>query len=330
MKPDIREVRYSIDRVRINSRLKVNTLRAALPLEAIRNHSKSASVDYPSSAAKKGYYHSKIELVAPGETALMHVAKLTDKYKKKPSKLFKISYLEICRDTVFNTTSDAEFEAKIRGSMVLKRWSNKIRLFDNMDKPISYFEARKGKGYMYGNETLALGRKKFPYVIYPRYSKFNKMPCCHEEWRLVGATQIKLSANISELSDLLAFDCENFFKTQEEKYLRYAIIDEVELGKLLLGWTSMRKLNDRQEREAKFQGNAYCKAKDLAYVAKLINHLSDIKDQAKSRGRRSEIENRVLKLKSFNKFLIPCTYEKAVDRLYPARKLLLSRLKSTE
>lgn len=302
-----KQVGYHFDLIRINSSQFVNVLRKKLPIIDLRKECRSFQILDAYPQASRYGLRSRLEIVAPTQrfliTLLKYESELNCHYKNF-TKLYKISRLEIARDTFYNTASEADDVANSLRENLRKKWSTRTMECDVLFEDKYREKDKRGKGYFGRYTRYYGGNKNFNFTVYQRISKIKKKPCVHEEWRFVGASQIKMKTKISSIADLINFDIQAFCRQQDLKYLTHESINIEKLGKWLCGWTRRRKFTAEEKKEIIMQAGHFCRHRKIKAPADLVNYFSKRKAEFRSKkGRKTKREMAYLKLNP-SRFLV--------------------------
>jgi len=212
---------YYIDKISFNLKVPKNYINRILPLTKLRSYSARCHLDCAGEKARKFGYRTKIEIEQPE----MEVFLILTKYEKfMPG--YKISYIEIARDTPYSSktiaVSSLDFILKYRRV----RYATNYKIVDsNYSNKLIISEIRySGRTGYWSNNSAKL-------VTYSCNSKKKNIPCIHDEYRFHGAGNIKRKTGLSTLNDVINFDFEQFFVQHEEKYITYESVDFEKLGR---------------------------------------------------------------------------------------------------
>jgi hypothetical protein len=300
MKSDEKQVGYHFDLIRINSSQFVNVLKRNLPISDLKKECRSFRILEAFPQAAKYGFRSRLEIVAPTQsffiTLLKYESELNCHYKHL-TKVYKISYLEVARDTYYETASEADEAANSLRENLRKKWSTRTMECDVLFEDKYRERNKRGKGYFGRYTRYYGGDKNFNFTVYQRISKINGKPCAHEEWRFIGASQIKMKSKISSIADLINFDFQAFCRQQDSKYLAHESINIEKLGKWLCGWTRRRKFTADEKRKIIMQAGHFLRHRKIKTPADLVNYFSKRKAEFRSKkGRKTKREMAYLKL----------------------------------
>lgn len=286
---------YYFDKIGLSFPFYLNDLIEYLPVEEIKKESKISNLIKRSYQTRQGWIMSKLEIVAPTTNCLQ----ILKKYFPEPES-YKISYLEIAKDTVFNSNSEAIFHYSRIDESLFKKYTREYKIFDRFyRKEDNRFKKDKS---LISDWTSYYGRL-FQYVIYSRLSKINAQPCFHEEWRIKRTDLIKKKANIFSFDDLLNFSFELFFKYQNDRFLDHGQIDPIKLGKWLKGIDRRRRFSYRRFLGIGSTAQVFLSTHNIHNFAGLVSFLAKEKKQFKSMpGKRTPYMKKVLQLRDYGKF----------------------------
>jgi hypothetical protein len=285
---------YYFDRVALSFFDPVGQIRKLLPLAKIKNEFKSCSLSERSYETRQGWIMSKLDIVAPTTNCiriLLEIFPVPESYK--------ISYLEIAKDILFESNSEAIGHYSHIDDKLAKKFTPEYKHFDR-----NYYKDKKSdKDPTLISDWSSCYGRLFQYFIYARLSKINGSPCFHQEWRIKRTGLIRRKAHIFSLGDLLTFSFGPFFKYCDEKYLDFREIDNIKLGKWLRGMDRRKSLSRRQ-----ILGIG-CSAQQFLSMHNIHNYagLKDLLAKEKMRlkripGRRPPYMERVFRLKDCGKF----------------------------
>jgi len=290
---------YHFDKIRVNSQKDLDFILDVLPVKEIRRECYSLKIRKPHKKASTIGNRVSLEIVAPSKKALELLR--INQWKLRP---YYITYLEVTKDTFRESEDQAVSEVKEDRGKLRKRWANSYFVFDPNKQ-----ENPKLKKGLYITPTISCGGNTCKYVLYARPSKVNGKPCVHGEWRLQGPSVIKRATGISTITDLFLFDVRNFIESQNERLLRDDLqIDMKKLGKWLEDCTRQKKFSDEKLSEIMFHATAFCSTLEISAFAGLIQYFKAEKKEIKKREeksrhrRRSDYENRIMKVKNYNRF----------------------------
>ncbi len=249
-------------------------------------------------------YKSRIDMVRPSDEVIKYLA-------KRPPRDYKISYIELARDTIYDSFSESEINAHRCFSTMRKKYSGGF-IFDGSTKPAMPEKGLIADSTAYLGSVVPKEREKnklvfnilgdFRLVIYPKFNPENDLNCLHFEWRINKAHNISKRTGISSIEDLLRINKEEVFEKLTEKYLSHVTINRYKLGMHLLGLKRCRKPSERIKMKAGLQGLLFCQIhgnKPLELVAKIMFMKMIIK---RKKGRKSAYHERLLKL-NYSSFL---------------------------
>jgi hypothetical protein len=278
----------------------------SLPIKKLSEESRSFNIREASENAQKAHILSTIEITAPSIECL----KLLLKYFPKPY-LYKISYLEIARDTFYQTKEEAISALSALLAISRKKYSSSSIYDWYLMKPK---KKRKVDPDIFSDWTGYYGNNNFKYVIYGRFSKIDRRPCVHDEWRIKRTSFVKRKTGISSIDDLLRFDFQAFFEKQDKQFIVYEEIDMNKLGRWLLGWQRRKNLSRRQEGSVDIAAQTFCNQYNIINHAALVSYFMNKKAEIKKgikdasgkrvpiRGRRTDWEKKILSIRDYGKF----------------------------
>ena len=227
------------DMIRINSYQSVGILHNALPLDELKAESRSFEVLRAYKIARDYGFESRVEMVAPTPKCL----KLLSPYEpvancnsRSPRKTYRITKLEITRDTFYDSSQQAVEATETLGRTRRKKWSSKNQTLDRKVELEKENRTKTKQGQFLGRFSYYYGSRSFQFFAYTRTSKINGKPCLHEEWRISGSARIKQKTGISVIGDLIDFDLQAFFEENEEKFISHEEIDWERIGRWLRRW----------------------------------------------------------------------------------------------
>jgi hypothetical protein len=304
-----KEKSYYFDKIAITSAQEHSKLLGCLPLDALKglcSDVKIRRLDLPN----KSQYKSQLTVMAPSQEFLKMLSELELCFNP-----YKISYLEMARDTSFPTEFDAEVAAHNLYKTKRKKYSGSFE-FDGR-----YLKKDFKKGlfsdntYYFGNlkhkDDDNDGQRKiipidgrFQYLVYARESKITERPSLHEEWAITSAATIAKKTGISTMEDLQRANVREFFEGLEEKYLCDITINREKLGLWLIGRARYKKHSIKQLRKARLHGLFFCKLYHAQNASELVSFfMREKKRIAHKLGRRNSWENRILSIYNYNKFM---------------------------
>lgn len=311
---------FYFDRIHIISWCSKWTLEKQLPLKTMCEYCKSLDiVKFNDPAVKrrktkksgsikeiKVGYRSKVEVIAPTAEFL----RLLSENEAALGRAYKISYVEIANDVFCESAGDAELKADILFDTLRKKYSFshvyigkliKTRKERLRDRIRGLYTSRT----FYSSMEKEKGKKRgrFIYVIYARRSKMNNSYCTHSEWRITGNGMIIKKAHITSVKDLCSFNFEIFFKEKELQYLVHEKINILALDKWLKGYDGRSKaFTAKQLKYAGLTALHYMGFRIVTY-SDLVLHFKSEKELIKrKRGARSEWEQRLMSLSSYERF----------------------------
>tara|TARA_B100001964_G_C14221632_1_gene595554 strand:- start:1119 stop:2087 length:969 start_codon:yes stop_codon:yes gene_type:complete len=312
------EIDY-FDRIKINSNQTVQSLKKTLPLDGIQFLSRKCQLSNIKGRVRNFGFKSKIDIIAPQKEAieiLSHYACFLGQYK--------ISYIEITRDQITDSKNEAIEKVEFSLKFMKKKYTHEFLDFkstgDNLKNHANKAYADEDIEEKFSDRTGYWLAKKVKYVVYPRISKVTKKPCFHEEWRLLGAHNIKNRTGMVDVKDILNFDIKKFIQEQNKKYLELMEINYRNLGRWIQGYPQRRNpiiffgpkksiIYDRTFRA----GHSFCRylnyTEGISTVAGLWNYFKKEKKRLKKKkGRKTPWENKLLgltdyKLNTFMKVL---------------------------
>ncbi|NLE25210.1 MAG: hypothetical protein GX625_07700 [Clostridiaceae bacterium] len=266
---DVKSISYYFDRIRFNVYFDRNHL-LSIPEMKDLNRRHVIAVFEAFEAAKKKGFNSRIEVTAPTNETLdiiekairdcvQSVPKFAD--SKKINDFYAISKVEIARDFILESKYLATLLADRIMSMTGKKYTSRFTIYDKENDP--RIKERKEdpefKKEIFSKRTGYWGNKKsFEFAVYGRYSKINKLPAAHTEWRIIGSANIQRRTGIKSIADMKEFDIEGFFEENDKKFLVYETIDYTALGRWLQGIDGRRNLTKRQEYSAQIWAKHFC------------------------------------------------------------------------
>jgi len=289
-------VLYSIDFMRILTRIPRDLLEDFLDIDELKGECVNIFVRYSSKVARRAGYKSSICVTAPAKRffELLAFYDLGD---------YIISYLEAAKDELKSSMDEARFESYGLKWIMMKKYTLKPFTYDarNGAKKVN-IDMDKG---LYSDMTNYLGGKALKHVTYARISKLIDKPCIHMEWRIRGAGKIKKRTGISTIEDCIGFDAGQFYEETTAKYLYHAEINQDLLGKLLNGFDGRRQsFNDESLLGIRVAASIFMGFYSISSTAQLIDTLKkkQVTIKAKS-GQRNKVQKRILALKSFRSLI---------------------------
>jgi hypothetical protein len=278
------ETGYYIDRLRINSKRKVQELKKTFKVQGIQ-------VIRAYRKAMGWGFRSRLDLIAPTKEVLTVIHENESKIHP-----YKISYLEIAKDTFQRTLRKADVLVSRNIGLLDRRWSRESYKYDQKYENYKKYKKRKPD---LGTRTIYIGQKNFKYVQYARPSKINQRPCVHEEFRILGAKRIRQKTGISCIADLIPFDSEQFFERDYAKLITSKTIDKEKLGRWLAGIDGRRKKLTRQEKiKCQIRVRHFCSTYEIETFNDLKKELSRLNKEIREHpGAKNEFQKRVLALK---------------------------------
>lgn len=224
------EVVYHFDKIRILFRQPVYELHNYLPYKKLKELSHSFYFGQSSKLALQAGYRSRIEISAPSKEALSLLSEINISMDD-----YKISYLEIARDEIYSTKEDAILKFDFLLNHIRKKYTYRYFIYKQIDDYSSLHKmvASEDTSEMFSSRTGYWGADTFKFVVYPRISKMIGQPCIHSEWRMRGAYLIKEKTEISHIRHLVDFDCQRWFRDQEERFLSLEDIDHKRHGRFI-------------------------------------------------------------------------------------------------
>ena len=279
---------YYIDRIRINLVKEKYKVQKILPIKELKANCKSLHIcSHKPEVIKYKRYYSKIEAVLPNEIFIKILNKDESKlgFIEHPKIISsKIYYIEIARDT-FCSSFDEAVTVKFRKA---KGYSKKYA-----------DDSHYHDGDL--NDTIYLKNKNYRFVIYPCYSKINRKPCIHEEWRINCAYVIKKKTGIVKISDLIEFEVGEFFEREYEKYIYSSSVDEFKFMKWIYGLSRRKKLTRKQRNSLSLACQTYFEAYDIRKASRFIVHCNYTKKKIRSKpGPKTDYKKRWLKVNPHN------------------------------
>ena len=287
---------YSIDGMRIITRIPRDLLEDLLDMDELKGECVKLCVRYASKPAHSAGYESTLCITAPTKR-LFELLSFYDLGN------YKISYIEVAKDTLRLSMDEARFESYRLKKSMLKKYTLTPFTFDARDR-LHTIRLKLETG-MFSDMTNYLGGKFMKYVVYARISKITSEPCIHSEWRIRGAYNIKKITGISKIEDFINFDLKKFYEEITSKYIYHAEINHGRLGKFLKGYDGRRK--DYTKRQLIGIGVAaatFIAANKITSTAELVNTIKKLKDEINSfSGRRNEFQKRILSISSNRMFV---------------------------
>jgi hypothetical protein len=269
----IKSVSYYFDRVRINVYFDRNRLLSVPELKELNSKHVINVLDAYKTAQCR--YHSRIEVTAPTNDTLDTIEKaISDCYKSlqrcgernRIERYFAISKVEIARDFIVDKESSANFLADELMSMTGKKYTSNFKIYDSENDPRRNRRKRdpRLKEQIFSKRTGYWGNKnKFEYAVYGRYSKINKLPAAHTEWRIMGFSNIRKKTGIRSISDMKSFDFKKFFEKNDQEFLVYQEINYEAIGRWIQGIDGRRTLTKLQKKSAFLHGLHFCSGQML-------------------------------------------------------------------
>lgn len=263
----------------------------------------------------KAGYKSMVDVIAPTAEFL----RLLSENEAALGKAYKISYVEITHDVFCESAGDAELKADILFDNLRKKYSfgyiyegklNKTKEELMKDRCRGLFASRtfyssfEKKEEKEKEEEKEKGKKRdrFKYVIYARRSKINDRHCTHREWRITGNGMIRKKAHILTVKDLCSFDFGKYFSEKESKYLVKEKINLLALGKCLKGYHGRKTLTKEQIMSVELAARHYIGFRIKTYSDLVLQFKSEKEQIKKKPGARSEWEQRLMSLSSYERF----------------------------
>lgn len=292
----IKAKEYYFDRVRIITPYYVQDLKKILPMKELKEETGS----YPiiRDLRHPWHYKSAMEIHLPSKRCLELLAQID-----KIISPYKISYIELARDTYYSTGTEAVLAALHSSKTLIKKYSGTLT-YDGSEKEkniqkglfadrTNYYGSVSKKSKI--EKILITG--KFGFTMYPKDSPLNNLPCFHSEWEIQSANIIFKKTGIKTIRDLLEINKAEVFKQIEAKYIIHRTINRTKLGMWLLGWKKCKKLPPRRKTKAWVQGQMFCDYYHIRTAAELVTIFKYKKMKIKSKvGRKSEGEQRILAL----------------------------------
>ena len=286
---------YYYDKIRLNTNLEAETLRALVPDKFITNETHSYSIKKTIPTVYNWGFKSKIELVAPTLKCLHFLALSLRRIR------VKISYIEIAKDISTETRRAAEKRTYELLKTMRKRYSSEHLIFDQtLKNDVRKFRSDKT---LFGTMTGYFGSKNNRYAVYPRVSKISNNPCVHAEWRITGAALIAKRTGIRSIQDLIKSDIRGLFEEKETRYIVHEKIDGHILGKWLLSWERRKRFSRRQQMRISIMSETFMSIHTIRTYADLVDILSKRKQVLKKRrGCKSKWQKKFVSLKDYGKF----------------------------
>jgi len=266
---NLKSISYYFDRIRINVYFDRSHLLSVPQLyELNRRH--IVDVYDAFEKAKQGGYRSRIEVTVPtNETlniiqwAIGECAQSVPKFSgsSDTNRFYAISKVEIARDFILDSESDAILLTNLIINMTGKKYTTSFSTFYSGNVPRNRGRQKNPelKKEIFSTRTGYWGNKNnFEFVVYGRYSKVTKLPAAHTEWRIIGASNIKKRTGIKSIDYMKEFDFKKFFEENDRKYLVYETIDHEAIGRWHKGIDGRRKLTKREKISAAITGQLFC------------------------------------------------------------------------
>ena len=298
------EIEYVFDKITISSMQYVGTLKKYLPVTELEKNCVSLNI-IGAQGNSLNPYRSQISIVMPTKDFFRSLLDYENRILP-----YKISYIEVARDTFYPTEFDAENAMSAIGNGTRKKYSG-ITKFDGRDLPYytpgrffakqTYYSGTPRRNKMTGAVNI---KGSLKYVVYARYSKLNGEPCLREEWRISTREAIVKYTQITSLRHFMDCDTEGIFTNLAKRYLVRETFDYTKLGLWCLGRKYRKKLTEQEGRRSKFRGRCYCSVYRIRTFADLVTHfrLEKEKIAKKGRGRKTFAEEKVLSVKNYDRF----------------------------
>jgi hypothetical protein len=309
-KEDNQQAAYSFDYIRIITKEDRGSLVKSLPIIELKQNCHDFYIIRASEKAQKIGYKSTLVIVAPSPKALETLLKCEEHLVYVPyfvgqREPYKISYLEIARDTPQRTEFEAERKILQLSKLQRMKWAKNNFVYNAYSGNRNEWNWPQKDDELFSNRTWYYGGDKFKFAMYPRISKIMRLPCVHEEWRMVGASTIKKKTGITNIIDLIEADLNLIFERLHGNYITYEKIDYERFGKWLLGLDGRRKFSEEQKSDVLMQGFLFCKTHEIESPADFVRVINEKKSEIKKWiGRKRFWQKRFLKVNP-RKFLMP-------------------------
>jgi hypothetical protein len=282
------------DKIEILSKQSKCELKKLLPIDVLERESYLFKIIWASKSAKICGYLSKIIATVPTPTLFEQLLKnLAD---------YKITYIEISMDIFCDSEHQAEAESLYVLQHFRKKYCRapKIKDYRGSTEKMSAKAIHEG---LFSQVTGYFGSNNFKLSQYARPSKLNGIPCIHIEFRIRGH-QIKKRTEIASLTDLLAFDPEDFFMKEIENVV-FESIDDHKLGKWILDALGSYTVNGkRNDMRISLAASTFLNLYEITSSTQLIDYFrSERKKIQRQRGHRNRWQKKMLKLRTPSYFL---------------------------
>lgn len=220
---------------------------------------------------------------------------------------YKVSYIEIARDTAYESQSLAEC-AKHQLSKTQRKKYSAGMTYDGRDRRINVRKGLISDSTDYhgspslkinngGNVNIKIGGY-FKFSIYVKISPKLGCECLHEEFRINRANVISKKIGIKYLEELLKSDLENIFEMLERKYIIYFAVCNEKLGLSLLGLCNCRKPSDSLKMKAQLMGLLFRQKYGMKPFELIGRLMIEQKRLRHINGRKSDWQKTILNLKN--------------------------------
>ncbi len=247
----------------------------------------------PSPKALHFKFYSKIDIVSPNRTFLETLSMV--EYALWP---YKISYLELAVDLQTDTRAASLEMFDFLLKHTIRKYSRHHTVFEG-EGPL-YEKGISSDCTLYSN----MRSKTCRMAIYERAPKSAHLQGTIKktgprlEWRLIGASSIKKKTGIETVRDLFAFSIKDWIEKNQESLLFYEINHEKH-GRFLEGINSKVRISQVRHKEIIQRSRIFCRVHKIKTAGGLLTHyIKEIKRLKNERGRRSEMDERIVGLTS--------------------------------
>lgn len=279
------------DKIEIISELHPNDLERFIP-RSFYNLATSFQVRASDGALSKYGWRSKIVIVCPQPVLLFMFSAIENQI---PGKLVP-SYIEVCRDMIVPTESEALERAKQfdQKTGVKRKPVKTLRNDPNYSNTIDY----RTRG-----EFDSSRRERVYFISYTRPHKSIPEKWCHRvELRIKRSGNVKRILGVNKLSDLLTANPEGLFQSRLKQH---GTINYARFGAFIEGKRWNKHFDDDEKIRLEELGQKFFWSNDLPIFTfiDLKSFLYQITKEISERpGPRTDLEERILRLK--NKFTI--------------------------
>jgi hypothetical protein len=152
------------------------------------------------------------------------------------------------------------------------------------------------------------------YVIYPRYTKIDFdpsdintwRPCVHYEWRIKGWAKVQALTGISNISDLVNFNFEAFFKKMEDKYIIHEELDTWAVGLWMVDYDGRRTLTKRQRYHPSTEVATFRSCENINSYSDFRNYIRCEQKRIKcKKGFKTSWEEKIMNVRDLRRFAVP-------------------------